>query len=273
MRTWTVEGSGGVSLHVEEAGDPSGPPILFLHGFSQCGLCWDRQFESPALRRFRLVRMDLRGHGRSGKPEDAYGEAGDWAGNVAAVIDALGLDRPVVVAWSYAGTVILDYVAVHGTQAIAGIDLVAAVSKVGRPLKPFLGEDFTELVQGFYLAGGSGARTAMRAFLELCYEKRPDDETFERALDYNMLVPARVRRGMFARRVDHDALMARLDLPVLLSYGSRDRVVLPAMGEHHARLIPGADLSVYEGIGHSLFQEDAARFDRELADFADRLGG
>ena len=52
----------GVPLAVYEAGDPAGPEILFIHGFSQSALSWQRQMTSAALARFRLIAWDLRGH-------------------------------------------------------------------------------------------------------------------------------------------------------------------------------------------------------------------
>jgi pimeloyl-ACP methyl ester carboxylesterase len=53
-----------------EAGTPRGRPIVFLHGFSQCGLAWSRQLDSDLADDFRLVAIDLRGHDRSEKPRE-----------------------------------------------------------------------------------------------------------------------------------------------------------------------------------------------------------
>ena len=57
---------------------------------------------------------------------DRYVDGRLWADDVAAVIEQTGLDRPVVVAWSYGGLVLTDYIRAYGEQAIAGIDLVGA---------------------------------------------------------------------------------------------------------------------------------------------------
>ncbi|MFC0386294.1 alpha/beta fold hydrolase, partial [Muricoccus vinaceus] len=64
----------GVRLATYEFGNPQGPAILFLHGFAQAALSWDRQLRDPELaREFRMVAIDLRGHGMSAKPEgDAF---------------------------------------------------------------------------------------------------------------------------------------------------------------------------------------------------------
>ena len=73
MKHHTITGGGGVQLHLVETGDPSGRPILFIHGFSQCWLAWSRQLNSDLADRYRLVAMDMRGHGLSEKPRDGYG--------------------------------------------------------------------------------------------------------------------------------------------------------------------------------------------------------
>jgi non-heme chloroperoxidase len=55
-----------VTIHVVETGNPSRPAVLFVHGISQSWRSWLAQFADPRLRdRFRLVALDLRGHGES----------------------------------------------------------------------------------------------------------------------------------------------------------------------------------------------------------------
>ena len=134
MQTHTVEGGGGLKLHLREWGRPDAPAILFLHGWSQHHLCWSRQFDNPLANDFRLVAMDLRGHGQSEAPTDveAYTTGALWAADVRNVIDALGLGRPLLVGWSYGGFVIGDYLRVHGDAAIAGVNFVGAAIGAGK---------------------------------------------------------------------------------------------------------------------------------------------
>ena len=56
-------------------------------------------------------------------------------------------------------------------------------------------------------------------------------------------------------------------MPVLFTQGTADTIIAPAMSRYGAAAISGAVLSLYEGIGHEPFFEDAERFDRELAEF------
>jgi non-heme chloroperoxidase len=129
----TVRGGGGLRLHVREWGKTDGPPILLIHGLSQNHLCWAKQYQSSLAEEFRLVAYDLRGHGMSEAPlgPEHYTDATLWADDLAAIIEQLGLDRPVLVGWSYGGLVICDYLRAHGQDRIASVDLVGGVVTLG----------------------------------------------------------------------------------------------------------------------------------------------
>ena len=79
---------------------------------------------------YRLVAMDLRGHGLSGKPREGYTESKLWAEDVDAIIRTLGLDRPVLCGWSYGPLVILDYIRHYGEEGVGGLHFVDAVTKL-----------------------------------------------------------------------------------------------------------------------------------------------
>ena len=92
MKTHTITGGGGTPLHLVETGNPTGRPILFIHGFSQCWLAWNRQLGSDLAESHRLVALDLRGHGLSGKPREGYADSRLWADDLHLAIRALVLD-------------------------------------------------------------------------------------------------------------------------------------------------------------------------------------
>src|SRR5262245_48169730 len=145
MKVHTVIGGGGVKLHVREWGKAEAPPVLFIHGWSQNHLCWCKQYESELVDAFRLVACDLRGHGMSEVPAapENYTQAELWADDIAAIVSQLGLERPVLVGWSYGGFVICDYVRAYGQLAIAGINFVgAAVTLDTAAFGVLIGPDF-----------------------------------------------------------------------------------------------------------------------------------
>jgi non-heme chloroperoxidase len=268
-----VQGGGGVRLHVREWGDAQGPPIVFIHGWSQAQFCWARQTEGALARDFRLVTFDLRGHGMSERPAPAegYGDPRLWADDLQAVIEQLSLVRPVLVGWSYGGFVVGDYLRAFGEDAIAGIDLVGAAV--------VLREGFDHIGPGLLENAGDACSSdlptsiaAIRRFLARCTAQPLTDDDRSAALCWNMVVPPEVRGALFARAVDNDDVFGGLTVPVLVTHGRADEIVLPSMAEHVLRVCPTARASWYDGIGHLPFVEDAERFDRELAAFAVEAG-
>jgi pimeloyl-ACP methyl ester carboxylesterase len=261
----TVKTPDGLTISAQEWGNPAGPEILFIHGFSQSHLSWMRQVDSDLAKEFRIVTYDLRGHGNSDKPLDAarYRDSKAWGDEVQAVIDAAGLKHPVVVGWSYAGRVISDYLATHGSGQLAGINFVDAPIKadpalIGDNLKnlPLMASE--DLVTNI---------SATRTFLHGCFSKQPTADDYEALLAFNMMVLPKVRAGLAGRPLDASDLMSKLKLPVLVTHGAEDRNAKLGAGQYTASIIPGAKLSIYEGIGHSPFYEDAPRFNTELATF------
>jgi len=255
----------GLTISAQEWGNPAGPEILFIHGFSQSHLSWMRQVDSDLAKEFRIVTYDLRGHGNSDKPLDAarYRDSKAWGDEVQAVIDAAGLKRPVLVGWSYAGRVISDYLATHGAGQIAGINFVDAPIKVDPALT---GDNLKNLP----LMASEDLLTniaATRNFLHGCFSKQPTADDYETMLAFNMMVLPKVRAGLSGRPLDATEMMSKLKLPVLVTHGAEDRNARLGAGQYTASVIPGAKLSVYEGIGHSPFYEDAPRFNSELAAF------
>src|SRR6187402_1237418 len=115
MRTHTVEGGAGLKLHVRDFGPLDAPPILLIHGWSQHHLCWSKQFGSELASMFRIVAMDLRGHGQSEAPLEVgnYTLGKLWADDIANVIESLDLVLPTLVGWSYGGLIIGDYLRLY----------------------------------------------------------------------------------------------------------------------------------------------------------------
>ena len=271
VRGYRVEGGAGTELYVEEAGNPLGRPVLFIHGFSQCRLAWDRQMRSNLGRDLRVLAMDLRGHGRSEKPRDVYGELSYWADDIHAIMVALNLEQPILCGWSYGGVIIGDYLRRYGDQALGGVSLVSAVCRLGEPVMPFLGPEFVAALPGMFSDEVEVSTAALEEFVAIAVSGDLTPDESYRRLGYNTVVPPHVRRALMSRTVDDDIAFAQLSRPTLISHGLADKIVLPAMSEHHARLIPHATVSYYPGVGHTPFWEEADRFNDELQAFASAI--
>ncbi len=271
MQAFTVSGGGGVALHGCEWGRQDGPALLLVHGWSQALQCWSRQYDSELARDFRIVAFDLRGHGASAKPMGAgHYEDGDlWAADLAAVIAARGLQRPVLAGWSYGGIAISDYLRVHGSAAIAGINFVCAAIELNESaFGRYIGPGFLEPFADATCDDLARNIDAMRRFVRGCFNVKLPREDYENCLCWNMVTPPAVRGWLGGRELDFSDTLAALDVPVLVTQGAADNVVLPAMAERIDSLCRHATLSLYEGVGHAPFLEAEARFNRELADFA-----
>ncbi len=271
MATRTIIGNGEVRLAVEEAGNPKGRPILFIHGFSQNRLTWRKQFASELLKEFRLVALDLRGHGDSDKPRDRYGDSRVWAEDIQAIIDGLGLERPILSGWSYGGAIVADYLRVYGEARLGGIHLIGAFTKLGEPLLPLLGKEFVGLVPGFFSNDASASASALHKLVRLITRESLPPEEFYYTLGYNTIVPPYVREGLLSRSLTSEDVLARIQVPVLITHGADDEIVLLDAAREHEALIPDARVSIYPNVGHAPFWEDRDRFDRELYNFGKDL--
>jgi pimeloyl-ACP methyl ester carboxylesterase len=274
MKTHRIAGGGGVQLHVVEAGNPGGPPILFVHGLSQSWLSWSRQLDSDLANDCRLVAMDLRGHGLSDKPRDAYGDSRLWADDVRAVIDALNLDRPVLSGWSYGSLVILDYVRHYGEDRIGGIHMVGGVSKLGSDsAMAVLTPEFVSLVPGLFATDVEQSVRSLEGVLRLCFVQPPPASELYLMLGCSVLVPPHVRQGMLSRAFDNDDLLPGLRKPVLITHGGNDAIVKPEAAEQHKAGLARVDVQIMPGIGHAPFWENAAAFNQRLRAFVETCQG
>ncbi len=273
VRLRTVKGSGGVELCVAEAGNLEGRPVLLVHGFCQSHESWEAQLHSALGLDFRLVAMDLRGHGRSEKPENVYADSRVWAEDLHAVITTLGLKRPVLVGWSYGGIVLADYLRHYGQENVAGVQFVGALTRLGKPeFFADFGAEFLQLLPTLLSPDADQGRKALEAFADMLTQQPLAPPQRAAVLRYSSVVPLHVRLAIGQRRVDGADVLSALTVPVLATHGAVDRVVLPETSRRIASLAPNAELSLYPDVGHSPFAEDARRFNEELARFVARCG-
>lgn len=268
MTSHYVVGGGGTRLHVLETGNPQGTPILFIHGISQCGLCWSRQLNSDLAKDHRLVAMDLRGHGLSDKPRDAYTDARLWADDVSAVIQALGLEQAILTGWSYGPLIILDYIRHYGERAIGGIHFVGGISKLGSEAAlSVLTPEFLGTVPGLMSADAEESVRALDALLDLCIASELSPTERYTMLGWNVSVPPHVRQAMFARAFDNDDLLPTIKKPVLLTHGKEEAVVKATAADQHKAAMPHAELHAMPNVGHAPFWDDPAGFNARLGGF------
>ena len=117
----------GERVQVIEAGPADGVPVLLCHGWGACVYAWSEILPRLVAAGCRVIAPDLRGHGRTDESEarSAYTTPGMTA-HVAAIIDALGVDRPVIVGHSMSGRIALEY-AMVAPSLVRGLVLLAPI--------------------------------------------------------------------------------------------------------------------------------------------------
>src|SRR2546422_950507 len=110
----------GFRMYYDEFG--SGPPVVFVHGHTFDRRIWDEQV-GPLSRRYYVLRPDLRGHGRSESPESGH-TVPQYAADLTALIDQLGLERPVITGHSMGTAAVLGY-ALARPDGLRGLVLVS----------------------------------------------------------------------------------------------------------------------------------------------------
>jgi pimeloyl-ACP methyl ester carboxylesterase len=265
-----VVGHGGTRLGLRVEGAENSRPIVFVHGWAQSSGAWAAQLADPALtERFRLVAMDLRGHGASDVPAAGYDDPVVWADDLAAVLDFAGPDA-IVVAWSYGGLVLTDHIRVHGTARLRGIVLVGAITEIGRD-RPGgrVGPLMREHMRGMLSDDPDIAVPALTAFSRGMVAGPVPGTQAQALLGASLSVPPAVRSALFRRDVGSEEVLVTLDKPALVAHGTADRVIEPSAAEHHLGKIPGAVGRWFLDGGHAPFAESADEFDAVLRQFAE----
>lgn len=269
-----IEAPDDVPLCVYETGNPQGRELLLIHGYSQSYAVFRKQFESSLGRDYRIVAFDLRGHGCSGKPwkEEAYSGTQVWADDVATVIRATRLQRPVIVGWSFGGYIAVHHARHHGVGNVAGIVLVG--SHGGLPPEP---TDPAALEQ---LARQREAKRTQtpdvdaqiaygRNFVRFMTAGPAPADMQEVMFAANQMLPVYAQRAMWSLALSNQDVIPALRTPVLFLVGSKDGSQSVDVLRATAAKLPNGRVEVIEGSGHAPFIDGQAQFDAQLRAFVD----
>jgi non-heme chloroperoxidase len=247
----------GTQIYYKDWG--KGPVVTFSHGWPLSADAWDGQMLFLAQHGFRVVAHDRRGHGRSSQASTGNDMDG-YADDLAAVIEALGLEEATLVGHSTGGGEVARYIGRHGTKRVAKAVLVAAVPPImlksatnpeGLPMQVFddlrrgitrdRSQFYRDLAAPFYGANRPGAKVSpgtldqfwlwsMQAGLMNAYESiKAFSET------------------------DFTADLEKIDVPTLVMHGEDDQIVpVKDSARKSARLIKGAKEIYYPGAPHGL---------------------
>lgn len=254
----------GADIHYEEHGPADGDAVVLIHGFGSSLHTWDLLL--PALvEDHRVVRLDLKGFGRSSKYDGDYSPSVQ-AGVVLALMDHLGIERAHLVAHSM-GSLVALVVALEAPDRVDRMVLTGAwvyEEQVPWSLRSARTPGMGETIFGLWYAENLQWRFGL-SFHE------PD-----RWISEEMLVRARQTLSQPGARAAALATVRCLDLvrweseygrvqaPVLLVFGRDDRVARPEYGEQLAAQLPHAELDVVPRCGHFPMLEASAHYARAV---------
>ena len=258
--------SGGLSLHYADWGAHASPAVLLLHGFAQSGRSFD--FVSLALcERFRVVALDLRGHGDSDwSPSSDYRRSSHVA-DVETVVDELGLAPVAIVGLSLGGTIgyLLAASRPQLLRALVIVDIAPRVETAGaRRVRGFVeGRDsFTsleEMVSSVRSFRPGRTEEQLRGSV-LRNARRLPDGTYTWKYDPAMRRPeARPKAGPEEEALLWDALKA-IACPTLVVRGAESDIVSPASITEMVRNIPNAQGVEVPRAGHLVPGDNPAGF-------------
>jgi pimeloyl-ACP methyl ester carboxylesterase len=250
----------GVEIHYELHGPPGdnshAPPILLSHGYGATSRMWDGQVAAFA-DRYRLVLWDMRGHGQSGDPADPalYSHA-LTVGDMAAVLDACGIERAIIGGLSLGGVMSLAFHLAHPerVRALMLFDTGPGFRnpEARRQWNERAEARARELEEKGLPNSGGGAETRL-------------------ARHRSAQGLAGAARGML-RMTDGTLIGAlpQIAVPTLVLVGADDRHFLAA-ADYMAAKIPGAQKIVIPDAGHAANLDQPEAFNRAVTAFLSTL--
>jgi pimeloyl-ACP methyl ester carboxylesterase len=266
----------GGAITVLAAGAEDSPALLLLHGLGATKASWLPML--PALARdFRVLSVDLPGFGSSDKPRGAY-DAPFFSERLFRLLDRLGVRRSFVAGNSMGGRIAMEMAMTQPESVAAVACLCPASAYLRRPGLLFVRLTRAELA----VATARLPRTRVQAVTRRLFADptRVPAQWMTAALDDFLrvwedpaarLAFARAARSIYLEEPLGDAgfwtRLANMHTPALYLYGAEDRVITHRQASEVERVLPGAEVVVWEDCGHVPQLEHPERTAVMLADF------
>lgn len=259
----------GTVVHYRDQGPRDAPVLVLVHGFSASLIDWDA-WADRLDNRYRVIRLDLPGHGLTQAPAGYQGGMDAYADLIDGVTRRLGAPRFVLAGNSMGGGAALDFALRH-PERLDGLVLVDAAgwpnasAPRGEPAVFKLLENPAARVLLRYLDAkpliAQGLRAAFldEGLVTPAVVDRYSD--LARAPGHRIILMSLQQRGM-NRMTPAD--FARIGVPTLVMHGEQDKLIPFADGQAFARTIPGAVLIAYPGVGHVPMEQIPARSAADL---------
>jgi len=266
----TVALPNGVTLAYVELGNPAGRPVVLIHGFTDNARDWVPLIPFLA-KNERLVVVDIRGHGRSSKPECCYSRV-DFAYDIKLLLDALKIERADIVGHSL-GSIITQTFAEYWPERTRKVVLISSTGGPARcpapaaqPAKP-PGLDFRTEIAKLH----DPIDPDSTFMVDWWSSPTPVDEGFlKRQRRDAAAIPVKIWLAVLSQGLATTELastLPRLKAPALLIWGAKDPIFGPEDRRTLMEGLPAARVVLYPDYGHNPFWEDPERVARDLDAF------
>jgi pimeloyl-ACP methyl ester carboxylesterase len=240
----------GIRMHYTAEGPAGGQPVLLVHGLGVRGEEWAALAPYLVQAGYHVYMPDLPGYGRSQKPRDFSYSVHDEAELVAGFIDSLGLTRVDLGGWSMGGG-IAQHVAFEHPDHVRKLMLFDAVGLNQPPAfdtRLFTPESGDQLFQLQMLLSPHPAQLPSFIVRDVLKQSHRNEWVVKRAI-----------ASMLAGADATDSILPQLKMPVLIVWGSEDRIFPVSQAETMHRLVPQSELDIVPGCGHLAPKECTAQ--------------
>ncbi len=244
-------------LHVETTG--AGPVVVLVHAFHMDLRQWEEQL--PALGGYRVVRYDVRGHGRSEPP----GEGNAAHEDLAAVLRDLRVERASIVGHSMGGQIAIDFALAHP----GSVDRLVLVSPGVSGFNAPLGEWMKPIIEAVR-AGQSRRASELwweSPFMAGVRARGAAGDPYRQILMENAGIWTMPRRADATAQAPAIKRLSELKARTLVITGEQDEAPLRTLAQRIAAEAPAARLVDIKGVGHMAPMEQPTEFNRVLVDF------
>jgi 3-oxoadipate enol-lactonase len=256
----------GVNLAVEVLGE--GPPVLFVHGYPLNRTMWRAQLEG--LTGFRRIAPDLRGMGQSDAPDLGYG-MNIYAADLAALLDALGIEEVILCGLSMGGYIIFELLRTWRSR-LRGLVLMDTRAEADTPEARRARDSAASLARE---RGAAAIAEAMLPKLLAPDTLANQRDVVEHVRSMIAGTPVAGIVGALAamrHRAGSESLLSSLaDVPTMVMVGESDALTPPEQARTLVEAIPGARLEIIPGAGHLPPLEQPEEVTRRLREFLSAL--
>lgn len=252
--TKTVLLSTGIHMAYLEAGVPEGKPLMMIHGFTDSSRIW-RMVISRLQEDFHIYAVDLRGFGQSDKPAQYVYSMPQYAEDIVAFMDAVGLPSASLLAHSM-GSMIAQTVAFSAPDRVEKLVLASTMTHMHETPEDLRKvEEYTELDLETMPAGEMQA--AFLPFPENCADREFPEGYFSTLRMVTGKALAAAWRSMSL--TDNRNFLQFIKAPVLVFWGTEDGIFTEEYQEEVRRYLPHAQYVTLDGVAHEIPNEAPER--------------